>query len=239
MHGVITTILRDIAIYAPVFFIIFTFRGYARALIANLMGDPTGRDDGFLSFNPAAHIDVIKCMIALFIISFLAAALPDTNTRQLVIILILIGGAQWAYPVPINERNFKKPSLGIILTTLAGPMGTLFCALLAMYVGTIIFMFSLSHQAIRTAQDILHAVIDLSIYTALFDLLPLPPFEGARLLPFILPRVWYGLIEWLERYGPLVLLALFAFPVISDYFFLYLYHASKIIQFILFKAVLI
>lgn len=239
MPSIVASVTRVVALLAPVFFIIFTIRGYARALVADLMGDPTPREEGFVSLNPAAHIDVIKCLSVIAIISLLSAFIPDTNTRQLLVILILIGGAQWVYPVPINERNFKNPRMGVILTTLAGPIGTLFAALLAMYVASIFFKFSLSDQALITVQQILYSIIDLSIYSALFDLLPLPPFEGARLLPFILPRMWLGLVEWLERYGIIVIFVLFVLPGFSDYFFLFLYKANIFIQSALLKAVLI
>lgn len=232
-------VLQHIALLAPIFFIIYTVRGFSRALAADIMGDPSARDDGFISLNPTAHIDVIKCLIMITLMSFLSIFIPDASNGQLLLVLILIGGAQWVYPVPINNRNFKNQSLGIFVTTLAGPIGTIFCALITMYLGSIIFKFHLSTQAMITAQQILFRLIDLSIYSALFDLLPIPPFEGARLLPLILPRVWLGAIEWLERYGPIVILMLFALPVVSDYFFYSLYIANKVIQSGLIKLVLI
>lgn len=226
----ITDLLSKIAILFPAFLIVFTMRGFCRALSAKLMGDNTAQREGFLTLNPMAHIDFWGVLITLFFIFVIGSFLPDIFTTTFLLILLILLGVRWTNPAPIDESNFKNYKTSVIVTTLSAPFANFFLALFFLY--TIkYFPFSLfPHYVFITLIEMFNAIIELTIFFGVLDLLPIPPFDGGRLLQFILPSSAHGTLEWLEENSIYILLILFCLPGISDIFFGLIFLLSVLIK---------
>lgn len=164
-------------------------------LAAYALGDPTARDRRRLSLNPFRHIDWLG------------------------LAMMLAVGFGWAKPVPVDPRYFKRPKQGMALTALAGPVSNLLLALLAVFLSREIYArgFWIPMNArIFLFQFLLYTLAPLSIGLGLFNLLPIPPLDGSKVLGAFLPdRAYFGLMRY-ERYGMLLLLALSWFGVTGD-----------------------
>ncbi len=229
------SLLQELVILFPAFVLVFTARGFFKTLTANLMGDDTAKRSGFLTFNPLVHIDLFGLLIVLFVLFFLGGIFFGALPRAFLFILLILAGARWAIPVPIEEQNFRNYKLGVILTTLAGSVGNFFVALIFLYILSY-FPFALFPQYVFISLiEIFNAIIDMSIFFGVLNLIPIPPFDGGRLLQFILPVFLHNVISWLEEYSLYILLALFFLPGVSNIFFKFLYILSMLIkQFLLF-----
>lgn len=157
----------------------------AHGTVALRLGDPTARDAGRLTLNPVPHIDPFGSII-----------LPG---------LLALAGSTifgWAKPVPVVPRYFKKPTEGMAITALAGPATNL---ILAIITGRVVLeVFDLHGTALRAVFffGFLNAVL------AVFNLLPIPPLDGSRLLPLVLTPNGRRMYAQVEQYGFLILLAL-------------------------------
>ena len=150
---------------------------YAHALVATKMGDNTAKNHGRLTLNPMAHIDWIGAL------------------------MILLVGFGYAKPVPVIARNFKNPKWGMALTALAGPMSNIIMA----------FVFLIGLNAVSHFCDLnvtlwfavyyfLYFAASVNISLAVFNLLPVPPLDGSRVLNAVLPAKYYFAIMKYERY---------------------------------------
>jgi Zn-dependent protease len=161
-----------------------TVHEFAHALAADMMGDSTPRRAGRLTLEPWAHLDPVG-MIALVFYRF-----------------------GWAKPVPVNPFNMRKPARGLAISSLAGPianvlMAMLFSLLLAFGAGRIGGTFVAPHL-----QRMLTVGIVINAGLAVFNLLPLPPLDGSRILTWLVPVEKLPWWDTLESYGPLLLLLL-------------------------------
>lgn len=156
-------------------------------LAAYALGDPTAREQRRLSLNPLRHIDWLG------------------------LAMMLAVGFGWARPVPVDPRHFKRPKQGMALTALAGPASNLLLALGAVFLSREIYVHGAwipPGARIPLFQFLLYVLAPLSIGLGLFNLLPIPPLDGAKAAGAFLPdRAYFGLMRY-ERYGMLVLLAL-------------------------------
>ena len=154
-------------------------------LAAYALGDPTARDRRRLSLNPLRHIDWLGLAMMLFV------------------------GFGWAKPVPVDPRHFKRPKWGMALTALAGPASNLLLALLAMLLSRELYLrLPGSPAGAWVFSFLLYTLAPLSVGLGVFNLLPVPPLDGAKVLGAFLPdRAYFGLMRY-ERYGMLFLLAL-------------------------------
>ena len=161
-------------------------------LAAYALGDPTARDRHRLSLNPFRHIDWLG------------------------LAMMLAAGFGWAKPVPVDPRYFKRPKQGMALTALAGPVSNLLLALLAVFLSREIYVRGTwipMEARIFLFQFLLYTLAPLSIGLGLFNLLPIPPLDGSKVLGAFLPdRAYFGLMRY-ERYGMFLLLALSWFGV--------------------------
>lgn len=156
---------------------------YSHARVAVAMGDMTPRLMGRLTLNPKAHIDPLG-LLMLFIVHF-----------------------GWAKPVMVNPRNFRDMRKGEILVALAGPASNLVVAFL-----TIVFMLLYARLGLPTTDGfftVMDYLVIININFALFNILPLPPLDGSRVLMTLLPGRWAYEIMRLERYTFIILIALF------------------------------
>ena len=163
-------------------------------LAAYALGDPTARREHRLSLNPLRHIDWFG------------------------LLMMFVAGFGWAKPVPVNPNYFKKPKQGMALTALAGPVSNFLLALLMLLAARIFCDVAAYSEANQRILDFLLMVAILSIGLGLFNLLPIPPLDGSKVLFAVLPDGAYNQLMRYERYGMLLLFALVFFDVGSSAF---------------------
>lgn len=178
--------LKTIILLIPPVLVALTVHEFAHGFIAWKLGDPTARMQGRLTLNPLAHLDPIGTLL-LFIVYF-----------------------GWAKPVPVNPHYFRHPRTGMVWVALAGPGSNI---VLALFLGSLlqplmqsglIEPFGLFYQMITIA-------VFMNLMLAFFNLLPIPPLDGSKVVGGVLPLQYLGLWERFEMIGPWVLLGLILF----------------------------
>lgn len=159
------------------------FHEAGHALAAWLLGDPTAKREGAAvaepvqAFRPSGHAVHGVC------------------------------GVGWAKPVSTDPRNFKNPKLGMALTALAGPVANLLLAYLAMVVWKLLYYWVPVTEVTVFAARFLQYLVMMDVSLAVFNLIPVPPLDGSRVLLAVLPeRIYFGLIKY-ERVIMVILLA--------------------------------
>ena len=229
-------LLSQIAILFPTFLLVFTFRGFFKALIATLMGDNTPRLAGFLTLNPLAHVDIYGILLLLAILFFIGGLLPGMVARGVLLVCLIIMGIRWVHPVPISESSFTWKNLGMVLTILSGVFGGLMLSLIFLYLRHYVPFGILPPNVAIAFFQIISAVIELSLFFCAFDLIPLPPFDGGRLLAFFAPRSLQPFVQMLEEYSLFIFIGLLILP--GDVFFMFLSHVAAFFQIVLLKLVI-
>lgn len=212
-------LLRDMAVLFPAFLIVFTFRGLARALIAKWMGDHTAYHEGFVSLNPLMHVDIMGLTLVLLVVYGLSYFIGGRVPHSMLYVFLIFMGVRWIYPVPYEPRNFRNLKRGMILTILGGSLGCFFLVFVLLYAQKYLPFNMFAIGVARTLRSIISTVVMLAAYFGVLALIPIPPFDGGKLLEFVLPYSKRGIIQWLEEYSLFILLALFLLPVVSDVFF--------------------
>ncbi len=162
-------------------------------LAALALGDLTAKRQHRLSLNPLHHIDWFG----------LAA-------------MVLLGFG-WAKPVPVDMRYFKNPKRGMALTALAGPVSNLLLAFLLMLAGRLVLDASPDTAAWGWFYAFLMITAQLSIGLGVFNLIPISPLDGSKVLFAILPDAAYEKLMYYERYGFIVLYALVFLGALDDF----------------------
>lgn len=190
-------------IYVPVLLFSFVLHEFAHAWVAYRQGDPTGYNLGRVTLNPIPHIDLFGTILV-------PAILIATNSG------FLIG---WAKPVPVVSRNFRNYRRGDILVSIAGVTANFLIALTCT-----LLMVALTYVAravppgagwVQPIEQMLLVGIRLNFILVVFNLLPVPPLDGSRLIYHLLPArigVWYRSVE---RYGFIVFVLLLMTGTIS------------------------
>lgn len=161
---------------------------YAHAKAADVMGDFTPRMTGRLTLNPMAHIDPIG------------------------LIMLLVVRFGWAKPVMINARNFRNWRQGALLVALAGPVANLLVAFISLLAMAVLFKLRMFSEGVRL---VLSMMVLFNINFAIFNMLPLPPLDGSKVLMVLLPgRLAYKLMS-LERYSFIILIFLMMTPFLT------------------------
>ena len=175
----------------------------AHAFAADRLGDPTARQLGRLSLNPAVHVDPIGTLL-FPLIAFL------TNVP-------LIG---WAKPVPVESRHLRHPTRDFALIAAAGPASNVVMAVLAAIVLEGVRAFATPGDiaalaVLRPAIQLLRVFVYLNVLLAVFNMIPVPPLDGGNVLIGLLPASSARLVEQLRPYGILILYALMLTGVLS------------------------
>jgi Zn-dependent protease len=181
------SIFQYLAMVAPIL-LSLTVHEYSHGYIAYRLGDPTAKNMGRLTLNPVSHIDPIG-MLMLFIV-----------------------GMGWAKPVPINVHAFRNPKRDMALSSAAGPLSNFAMAAL---IGLIYRIFP---QLQPLSADIgvllflkmnLFYFLFINVGLGVFNLLPIPPLDGSKILRGFLPDNKVYIVDYLERYGVFIILGLF------------------------------
>lgn len=184
--------LWDMLLRLAAVLLCLTVHETCHGLAAYALGDPTARQAHRLSLNPLRHIDWFG------------------------LLMMFLAGFGWAKPVPVNPNYFKKPKQGMALTALAGPMSNFLLALIMLLAARIFCDVASYSEANQRILDFILMVAVLSIGLGLFNLVPIPPLDGSKVLFAVLPDRAYDQLMRYERYGMLVLFALVFFDVGSN-----------------------
>ncbi len=192
-------ILRLVISALPIL-IAITFHEVSHGWVANKLGDPTARMLGRLTLNPLSHIDIFGTIL-----------LP-------VMLYILTNGEfvfGYAKPVPINPMNFKNPRKDMAISAAAGPITNILLAatcfaVLRLFMVPIAHLApeSLSEAVLKPVSLILYAGIQINVILAVFNMIPIPPLDGGRVLTGLLPSRQALSFSRIEPFGFLIVLAL-------------------------------
>ena len=177
-------------ILIPVILFSLTIHEYAHALVAYRLGDDTAKRQGRLSLNPLVHLDLLGTLL-LFIVHF-----------------------GWAKPVPVDPRNFRNPKKDMLLVALAGPVSNILTAIAAAVILKAVFENFAAippGSGVDVAVRMLVWFIYIGIVLAVFNMIPVPPLDGSRVLYGLLPDSLAYRYAKFETYGIFILFAFFLF----------------------------
>lgn len=180
----------------PALLISLSIHEFAHAWVAYKQGDYTQKIRGRLTLDPFKHIDPI---------GFLC---------------IVLCGVGWGKPVMVDDRNFKNSRRGTMLTALAGPVSNLLLAVLLTIVLKVLIMCGVFGNLVANSvgniflQMFLYT-IEFNIVFGIFNLIPLPPLDGSKVLAYFLPRSLRGIMYTLERYSFIIILIIFCTNITS------------------------
>lgn len=173
----------DMILLAPPILVALTFHEYAHGYVALRFGDPTAKMAGRLTLNPLSHLDPIGT-IMLFVVHF-----------------------GWAKPVPVDPRYFRNPKQDMLWVALAGPGANMVLALISGILLSILGRGSLfgSHNMLLI---MLQYSLFINLALAVFNMLPIPPLDGSKVLRGLLPYQYQHIADQMEMYGPWALMGL-------------------------------
>jgi Zn-dependent protease len=196
-----SNIIYEIAVWLVPLVIAIVFHEVAHGLVARKLGDTTAERKGRLSLNPIRHIDPFGTLVLPMLLAISHAPVFG-----------------WAKPVPVNYRRLNNPRRDMVLVALAGPGMNLLLALVGTAILSVTIMASGGAQAGATAFVAANALnfVLINIFLAVFNLLPVPPFDGGHVVEGLLPRPLATRFRKVGRYSLLVLVALLlVLPAIS------------------------
>ena len=197
----IATHVKQLAIYAVPLLLGIICHEVAHGYIAYLLGDPTAKNTGRLTLNPLKHLDPLGTLI-----------------------LILTRIIGWAKPVPINPANFKNIRRDILLVSIAGPLANILLAFLffilfksSKYLSLILSEWLIT-SLLLPIRLIFVAGIIINIILALFNLIPIPPLDGSKIIAFFLPLDLAIKYMRLEKIGFLILIIMAFSGILQNLF---------------------
>ena len=183
----------------PIVLLALSCHECAHGYAAYKMGDPTARNFGRLTLNPAKHLDLYGTLC------------------------MLLFGFGWAKPVPVNARNFDKPRKGMAITAIAGPISNLILSFIglalynALYVTVILNVNKIYASTdfvvtlIQVVLQFLYLFHYLNLSLAIFNLIPVPPLDGSRIAFIFLPdRLYFKIMRYEQIIQIIVMVALFS-----------------------------
>jgi len=196
-----SNVIYQIAVWLVPLVIAIVFHEVAHGLVAKRLGDPTAQEKGRLTLNPIRHVDLFGTVILPMLLAISHAPVFG-----------------WAKPVPVDYSRLKNPRRDMVLVALAGPGTNLLLALLgaALLAGTIFFSDGAGTVASAiVAANALNFVL-INIFLAVFNLLPVPPFDGGHVVEGLLPPPLAEDFRRIGRYSLLVFVVLLlVLPAVS------------------------
>lgn len=184
-------IIQKIALVAPGFLLAITVHEFTHGYVAYRLGDPTAKAAGRLTFNPISHLDLVGT-----------------------IVLVLTQMIGWAKPVPVDPRYLRNPRKDMLWISLGGPAANLVtAAVLSVVLHSLIFLTG-GHVGkvgaffLGPLAQIIFEGIKINVLLAIFNIIPVPPLDGAKILEGLLPRKQAYQFSQLEPYGFIILVVL-------------------------------
>jgi len=178
--------LERLIMLLPLMVIALPVHELAHGYVAYKLGDPTAKDAGRLTLNPLKHLDPFG------------------------LIMMVVAGVGWAKPVPVNSGYFKNRKAGMILVSIAGPLSNLVLAFIFMLLwGLVVKLITIGAIVISTAAmdtfisyliDFFYIFVSINISLAIFNLIPVPPLDGSRLISAFVPEESYYRFARYEQY---------------------------------------
>lgn len=175
---------------ALVVLIAIPFHEAAHALVSHWLGDDTAVRAGRLSLNPLRHFDPLGALC------------------------MLIGGVGWAKPVGVNPRNYKNPKVGMAISAAAGPIGNFLLAWVSMILYKCVIYSGLG-GLVPALMLFLYDMVAMNLSLGVFNLIPVPPFDGSRIVLLFLPQRLYFKAMQYERQIMLIVLLLVFFGLLN------------------------
>lgn len=196
MHGLLNgllgvDVLVTYLIRAVVMLIVIPFHEAAHALVSWLLGDPTAKNAGRLSLNPVRHFDLLGALC------------------------MVLAGVGWAKPVSIRPDRFRNPKVGMAVSAAAGPVSNLLLAWVSMILYKLLPVVFGPYSVPGLPEQFLWYMITMNISLGVFNLLPVPPFDGSRIALLFLPQKYYFKAMQYERYIMIAVLLLAVFGVLD------------------------
>lgn len=197
LHGTLSveSAIMQILAVSIIVFLVMPLHEFAHGFVAYKLGDNTAKNMGRLRFSPTAHIDLMGAL------------------------MILLVGFGWAKPVPVNPRNFKNPKVGMAITALAGPLSNILAAIVGaifFYVNAFLAINGIMPTVVyNLIYYFISYFISINISLAVFNLIPLPPLDGSKILFAFLPdKLVYKIYQY-ERQLNMILIFLIAFGALT------------------------
>lgn len=189
--GILSSLFSNISsfiIFLPIRLIAIVGHELGHAWVSYKLGDPTPKREGRLTLNPIAHLDLYGTL------------------------LMLLTGFGWAKPVMINPMYYKDRKKGTALVSLAGPMANFVMAVIGMVVYALAFVLHIKTGMTASVFNIIARIAYYFIYTNLcfmvFNLIPIPPLDGSKILGMFLPdRTYYTMLQY-ERWSMIIIMVL-------------------------------
>jgi Zn-dependent protease len=187
--------IQIIILLIPPILLALTFHEYMHGWAAYKMGDPTAKMAGRLTMNPIAHLDPIGTLM-LFLVHF-----------------------GWAKPVPVDPRYFRNQKRDMLIVAAAGPLANMVLALLS---GLLVRLFRdgqfnfLPLSIIQPVYMMIILSLQINLALAIFNLVPIPPLDGSKILMGLVPPRYEAQVEWLERYGGYFLMAIILIGMVTN-----------------------
>ncbi len=187
--------IQTLLLIAPPILLALTFHECAHAYVANRFGDDTAKQSGRLSLNPLRHLDPLGT-IMIFLVHF-----------------------GWAKPVPVNPYRLKNPKKDMLWISAAGPLANMILALIS----GLLLRFLIAATGMPAEHSIMSLILfmlimslQINLALAVFNILPIAPLDGSKILAGLLPARYENAIAQLERYGPFVLIGLIIIGRVTD-----------------------
>ena len=161
-----------------------TFHEFSHAAVATMQGDPTARSQGRLTLNPIAHLDPLGS------------------------IALVLAGFGWGRPVPFSPTQLRSRRFGATIVGLAGPAANFLLALVAVIALRIVYPSAVTAFDVDFSVILLDMLVTLNVVLGVFNLLPIPPLDGSRLLSLALPPSRQNIVYFLDQYGIFLLLGI-------------------------------
>lgn len=187
------SVLTDMILSVIPALICITLHELSHGFVAYKLGDTTAKDMGRLTLNPLKHIDILG------------------------LVMMAVFHFGWAKPVPVNMYRFKKPKRGMAITAVAGPLSNLIIAAVFMALYGFLWPVLYKTNAGSVVLDMMNTTAIISISFAIFNIIPIPPLDGSKILFSFVPGHIYHKLMRYERYGMILLIALVYFGAIDGF----------------------